>query len=187
MSYGYCGSVSNEVKANLRVDSFGVRCTLMADASFNIADDRSRKVTFTLVVPKYVGFVEIDWMSTLASTDTPDVDYVGWVDSNGVLNSASYTFGLGTETVSTIPTAFVMYGVSDIKITEISGDALALFQKFEITYTLANNTAATITCQKLLTGFSYNKTNIPKTDGTQFSIFASVVIGAESTTLSGTP
>ena len=183
MSYGYCGSLENAVSANLRVESTGIRCTLQSDASFSIADNKARKVTFTVVVPVHIGFVEIDWVNKFTAADTPEVDYVGWVDSSGVLNSASSTNEAASGLVTNLPTADVMYGVSDIAITTISGNTSSLFNKFTIKYNLANNTNATISCQKLLTGFSYDKADLPRTSGTQFSIFASVTIGAESDTL----
>jgi hypothetical protein len=184
MSCGYIGTLNSEVNASLRVDSTGLRCSLISDASFNIADDNSRKITFTIVVPKYVGFVEVDWASTLTSTETPDVDYVGWVNSNGVLNDAvNTTMTAGSSVASSLTSLAVVYGASDIQIAAVSGYSSALFQKFTITYYLVNNTGATISCQKLITGFSYDKTDIPRTIGTQFKIFASVTVGAEATTL----
>jgi hypothetical protein len=183
MSFGYCGSLSNPVSANLRVDSTGIRCTLQSDASFSIADNKARLVTFILVVPKHVGFVEIDWVGKYDSDDSPDVDFVGWVDSNGVLNSASYTSAAVTTQVTDLPTVDVMYGVSDIAIAAITGNTSTLFNKFTIKYNLANNTGSSISCQRLLTGFSYNKTNLPQTNSTQFSIFASINIGPEAATL----
>jgi hypothetical protein len=181
-SFGYAGVVSSEVNAHLRVDMSGVRCTLISDADFSIQAGKRRKITYTMMVPKNVGFVQINWASDLQNSETPAIDYVGSAGVNGdVVNAVNVagSFTDGTPLLSTDPVDLV-YAGSAIAVAAVGGYAATdLFNKFNISYYLINNTASAAACVQLITGFSYNCSNVPRTKGTQFKIFANVNIGSE--------
>jgi hypothetical protein len=163
MSYGFCGSNNNIVGANLRIDSTGVRFTVAADVALSINAGASKNVTFTVVVPKNVGFSSVDWATLIPTGSGSELDYVGWV-TNGDLVSSSVT----TE---------VYYSALTItQATALTVDpADTLFSKFSLGFTLTNGTAESFSCQKLISGFTYSK-NPPNTGSVKFDIYATVKI-----------
>ena len=151
-SFGYCGNNNNAVSANLRIDGSGSRFHAAADVTLSIAADSSKLVTFSVIVPKNVGFSTIPWDTLISGSGVTQqtVDYVGWV-ADGKMVSVT---------------------ADDI----LSNPAETLFYQFDVKFNLNNdNDNDTFSAQKLIVGFTYNVAP-PNTGQAKFDIYASVAI-----------
>ena len=166
MSFGYCGSISNAVSANLRIDSSGVRFTAAADVVLAVDPGSTKTVTFTVIVPKNVGYTSIPWATLI---DTADIlDYAGWItDGKLVSGTTSTTLALFSSDLE-ISTA-----------TPISPDGIpadTLFSSFTVSYILNNTSAVnSFNVQKVIVGFTYYRAP-PNTGQAKFDIYPSVSI-----------
>lgn len=163
MSFGYCGNNNNAVSANLRIDGSGIRFSAAADVVVSIAAGKRKKVTFSVIVPKNVGFSTIPW-DTLIASET--VDIVSWFeDSALVTQTTSTTLSLWSANAEIV-------GASALTTYPIR----TLFYKFDVKFELINdNPTDTFSAQKLIVGFTYNVPP-PNTGHTKFDIYASIVI-----------
>lgn len=164
MSFGYCGSISNAVSANLRIDSSGVRFTAAADVVLAVDPNSTKTVTFTVIVPKNVGYTSIPWATLIADADS--IDYAGWItDGKLVSGTTSTTLALFSSTLD-ITTA-----------NPISTDpADTLFSSFTVSYILNNTSPVnSFNVQKVIVGFTYNRAP-PNTGQAKFDIYPSVSI-----------
>ena len=175
MSFGYCGSLSNDVSANLRIDGSGVRFTAAADVALSIAAGDEQLITFTVVVPRNVGYASINWGELISGasgtgdvdTDQTLIDYVGWV-TNGELVSESSTLAESTLHY-TDPVITASTSLSSAPVD-------SLFSKFEMSFKLKNaHDTNTYTAQKVIAGFTYNVAP-PNTGQVKFDIYATVKI-----------
>lgn len=166
MSFGYCGSISNDVSANLRIDSSGVRFTAAADVVLAVDPNSTKTVTFTVIVPKNVGYTSIPWATLIATSDS--IDYAGWItDGKLVSGTASTTLALFSSTLD-ITTAN--------PISPDGDPADTLFSSFTVSYILNNtSTVNSFNVQKVIVGFTYNRAP-PNTGQTKFDIYPSVSI-----------
>ena len=167
-SFGYCGNNNNAVSANLRIDGSGIRFHAAADVTLSIAADSSKLVTFSVIVPKNVGFSTIPWDTLISGSGVTQqtVDYVGWVaDGKMVTGSDETTLTLWSSSASVMP-------ADDIE----SNPAETLFYQFDVKFNLNNdNDNDTFSAQKLIVGFTYNVAP-PNTGQAKFDIYASVAI-----------
>ena len=168
MSFGYCGSISNAVSANLRIDSSGVRFTAAADVVLAVDPESTKTVTFTVIVPKNVGYTSIPWATLI---DTADIlDYAGWItDGKLVSGTTSTTLALFSSYLD-ITTA------NPISISPAVDPADTLFSSFTVSYILNNISAVnSFNVQKVIVGFTYNRAP-PNTGQAKFDIYPSVSI-----------
>jgi hypothetical protein len=168
MSFGYCGNNTSVVSANLRIDGSGIRFHAAADVAVSIAAGDTKLVTFSVIVPKNVGFATIPWNTLITGSGVTQqvVDYVGWIaDGNIVSESTETTTSLWSSSASVM-------AADDIDSDPIE----TLFYKFQVKFVLNNtNTKDTFSAQKLIVGFTYNVAP-PNTGQAKFDIYASVAI-----------
>jgi len=164
-AFGYCGSLSNTVSANLRIDSTGIRFHVAADVDVTINPGSTKLVTFSVIVPKNVGYSSIPWGTLIP--DSAALDYAGWVTDNKLVST----------TATTTTTSLYSSGSDIATPTQIVTDpASTLFYTFELSYTLHNIHATDHRrVQKVIAGFTYDVPT-PTIGQARFDIYPSVVI-----------
>jgi hypothetical protein len=170
-SFGVCqNSLVNErplvASGNLRIINNVIEIILSADldASFTTGDVKT--VTFSVMIPKSIGYYKINWDEYVAANDSPAIDHVSYI-SDGKFVKAE-TSGTATLVCSS--------GALSFNDTNITG-ATDFFDKFDVVYTLTNSTGAELNIQKLMVGIKDElTTEVPINGKYRFEIFTSVVV-----------
>lgn len=151
---------------NLRIINNDMEIILSADldASFTLGEVKT--VTFSVLIPKNVGYYKIDWNNYVSTNDSPQLDYVAYI------SDGKYTTSLTNGTSMLVCSS----GTLSFNDTNISG-GIDFFDKFDVVYTLTNSTGAELNIQKLMVGIKDSLiTEVPINGKYRFEIFTSVTV-----------